>query len=76
MDPHLAKAVAIELAIRCVMKATNSTHKASLLEGMYAEATKGSSRRVGGFQASSRENNSMRPRPLPSIGARARAGII
>lgn len=76
MDPHLAKAVAIELAMRCVMKATNSTQKMAMLEGMYRDATRGSVQRVGGFQASSRENNPKAARRYPSTGARARAGEI
>ena len=76
MDPHLAKAVAIELAIRCVMKATNSTQKAAQLESMYKDATRGSTGRIGGHQVSSRENNAKRPRPLLSTGGAARAGSI
>lgn len=76
MDPHLAKAVAIELAMRCVMKATNSTQKMAMLEGMYRDATRGSVQRVGGFQTSSRENNAKRAMRYPSTGARARAGDI
>lgn len=76
MDPHLAKAVAIELGLRCVMKATNSTQKAGQLESMYKDATRGSSSRVGGHQASSRENNAKRPRALMSTGGAARAGSI
>jgi len=76
MDPHLAKAVAIELAMRCVMKATNSTQKMQMLEGMYRDATRGSVQRVGGFQTSSRENNAKAARRYPSTGARARAGSI
>lgn len=76
MDPHLAKAVAIELASRCVMKAANSIQKAEALEVMYQRATRGDGKRTGGHQASSRENNAKPPRRYPSTGEKARAGII
>lgn len=76
MDPHLAKAAAIELAIRCVMKATNSTQKMDMLETMYRKTTRGDVGRIGGHQVSSRENNAKPPRRYPSTGARARAGDI
>ena len=76
MDPHLAKAVAIELGIRCVMKAANSARKMAMLAEMYKGATKGDTSRIGGHQASSRENNAKAPRKYASTGARARAGDI
>lgn len=74
MSAHLAKAVAIELAIRCTGKLNNSTTKAQQLDTAYAEATKGSVRRVGGFQVDSRANRPLPQRQLPTTGQRARAG--
>ena len=75
MSPHMAKAVAIELAIRCCTKLANSTSKMQELQVMYAETTKGSTRRVGGFQVDSRANRDRRPMQQPSTGARNRAGF-
>jgi hypothetical protein len=74
MSPHLAKAIALELAIRCTGKLNNSTTKKTELENSYSEATKGSTRRVGGFQVDSRANRPLPARQLPSSGQRARAG--
>lgn len=76
MSAHMAKAVAIELAMRCCTKLTNSTSKMQQLQVDYAEATKGSARRVGGYQIDSRSNRPKPRRTLPSTGARARAGGI
>lgn len=76
MDPHLAKAVSIELAMRCVMKAANSRAKMSDLESLYEITTRGTVGRVGGHQASSRENNPQRARELPSRAELARHGVI
>lgn len=74
MSAHLAKAVALELAIRCTGKLKNSTTKKAELENSYAEATKGSTRRVGGYQVDSRANRPLPQRQLPTTGQRARAG--
>lgn len=74
MSAHLAKAVALELALRCTGKLNNSTTKKAELENSYAEATKGSVRRVGGYQVDSRANRPLPRRQLPTTGARARAG--
>lgn len=74
MTPHLAKACAIELAIRCCGKITNSTTKMAELRDAYAEATRGTTKRVGGHQVDTRQN---RPKPrvtLPSAGQVARFG--
>lgn len=76
MSAHMAKAVALELAIRCCTKLTNSTSKSQELKVDYAEATRGSARRVGGYQVDSRSNRPKPRRVLPSTGARARAGGI
>ena len=74
MSAHLAKAVALELALRCTGKLNNSTTKVQQLELAYAEATKGSTRRVGGYQVDSRANRPQQARQLPTTGQRARAG--
>lgn len=74
MSPHLAKAIALELAIRCCTSLTNSTSKMQELQIMYAEATRGTSRRVGGFQIDSRQNRPEPARQLPSRAEIARAG--
>lgn len=74
MSPHMAKAVALELAIRCEGKLANSTSKGQELAEKYFEATKGSTRRVGGFQVDSRANRDRRATERPSSGARNRAG--
>lgn len=74
MSAHCAKAVALELAIRCCTKLANSTSKMQELQVMYAEATKGSTRRVGGYQVDSRQNNQRIGRQPISRAARARAG--
>jgi len=76
MDPHLAKAISLELAIRCVNKANNSTSKLQVLEDEYKKATTGDNMRKGGFQLSSRENNAKPPRQSYSTGAKARAGLV
>lgn len=76
MDPHLAKAVAVELGIRCVMKAANSSSKLDLLERIYTRTTKGDTTRRGGFQINSVENNPKQAKRYPSLGARARAGDV
>lgn len=76
LTAHAAKAVALELAQRCVMKAANSTQKMEQLDVLYMRATKGDRRRTGGYQVDSRENRPKLPTAPPSTGARARAGDI
>lgn len=74
MSAHLAKAIALELAMRVCTKVTNSTSKMQELQRLYTDATRGTMSRVGGHQVDSREN---RPKPsviLPSTGQMARAG--
>lgn len=74
MSPHLAKAVAIELALRCEATITNSSSRAEKLRRDYAETTKGSAFRVGGFQVDTRSQNPKPQRKMATAGARARAG--
>lgn len=74
MTPHLAKAVAIELAIRCEGQVTNSTSRANRLAEDYRNATKGSAFRVGGFQVDSRSQNPKPQRKGPTAGHLARLG--
>lgn len=74
MSPHMAKAVALELAIRCEAPLVNSNSRAAVLDTRYAETTKGSTRRVGGYQVDSRSNRDKRPMQQPTSGARNRAG--
>lgn len=76
MDAHCAKAVSLELAIRCVNKARNSGELLDRLQAMYKGATSGDGIRKGGHQISSRENNQLPPRKYASTGGRARAGIL
>ncbi len=76
MDAHCAKAVSLELAIRCVNKARNSGELLDRLQAMYKGATSGDGIRKGGHQISSRENNQLPPRVYSSTGGRARAGIL
>jgi hypothetical protein len=74
MSPHLAKAVATELALRCEAPIRNSNALYEKLTMQYVDATKGSSRRRGGHQI---DTSASRPQPaksLPSPGTRARAG--
>lgn len=75
MSAHLAKAVSIELAMRCEAKITNSTSRAERLRRDYKEATKGSDFRIGGFQVDTRSQNPKPQRKQPTAGARARAGV-
>lgn len=60
MTAHLAKAVSIELAMRCEGKVSNSVSRGEKLRNDYKEATKGSSFRIGGFQVDTRSQN---PKP-------------
>jgi len=76
MDEHLAKAVALELAMRCVNKARASTELAQRLMAEYKSTTSGDGIRKGGHQIDSRENNAKLPRKMPSTGGRARAGLL
>ena len=76
MGPHLQKAVALELAERCIAKARNSGEALARIQDMYRKTTKGDQTRTGGYQISSRERNPKPPRDYPSTGARARAGEI
>lgn len=75
MSPHLALAIAIELASRCEGQVTNSVSRAQVLKDKYKDATKGSAFRIGGFQVDSRSQNPKPQRKLPTAGARARAGV-
>lgn len=75
MSPHLAKACALELAIRCHGKIKNSTQSLEQIRDMYAEATQGSTKRRGGFQIDTRQNRDLPAKNLPSYGMRARAGL-
>lgn len=75
MDSHLAKAIALELAMRCVNKARASGELSQRLAAEYKSTTSGDGIRKGGHQVDSRENNAKLPRAMPSTGGRARAGI-
>lgn len=74
MSAHLAKACALELAIRCHGKIKNSTQSLEQVRDMYAETCQGSTKRRGGYQVDTRSNRNLPPKNLPSTGARARAG--
>lgn len=74
MSPHLALAVAIELAIRCEPQILNSASRAQVLKDRYKDATKGSAFRVGGYQVDSRSQNPKPQRKGPTAGQLARAG--
>jgi hypothetical protein len=74
MSPHLAKAVAIELAIRCEGQVTNSTSRANKLKEDYKDATKGSAFRIGGYQVDSRSQNPKPQRKSMTAGQIARLG--
>jgi hypothetical protein len=74
MTAHLAKAVGIELAIRCEAQVTNSTSRGEKLRRDYQEATKGSSFRVGGYQVDSRSQNPKPQRKGLTAGQLARMG--
>lgn len=76
MSHHLAKACALELAIRCHGKIKNSTQSLEQVRDMYAEATQGSNKRRGGFQVDTRSNRNLPLSIPPSTGARARAGGV
>lgn len=76
MDEHLAKAVALELAMRCVNKARASGELAQRLMVDYKATTSGDGVRKGGHQIDSRENSPQKPRIYSSTGGRARAGIV
>lgn len=75
MTPHLAKAVALELAMRCEGKVKDSVSRGEKLRNDYKEATKGSAFRIGGFQVDTRSQNPKPQRKLPTKGQLARAGI-
>lgn len=74
MSPHMALAVAIDLAMRCEGRVSNSTSRQESLKRKYQDATKGSGMRVGGWQVDSRSQNPKPQRKQPTAGARARAG--
>ena len=74
MSPHLAKAVAIELAMRCEAAIANSTSKFEKLTVQYADTTRGSTRRVGGHQIDTRSSRPQPARARPSPGQVARSG--
>lgn len=74
MSPHLAKAVALELGIRCCNKVTNSTSKLQQLGELYAETTKGNVRRTGGHSIDTKQNRPAPRRTALSPGERARRG--
>lgn len=76
MSPHLFKACALELAIRCHGKLKNSTQSLEQVRDMYAETTQGSTKRRGGYQIDTRSNRNLPAKNLPSTGARARSGGI
>lgn len=75
MDPHLAFAIAIELAIRCCNKLANSSSKLEMLREMYSERTQGDGNRVGGHQIDSREGRSEPRRSPLGTSGNARHGI-
>jgi hypothetical protein len=75
MSAHMAKAVAIELALRCEGKITNSTSRAEKLARDYTITTKGSTGRVGGFQVDTRSQNPKPQRKMRTAGQQARAGV-
>lgn len=76
MDAHLAKAVALELAIRSANKARSSSELLDRLLLMYKQTTTGDGTRKGGQQIDSRSNHQLPARKYASTGARARAGIL
>lgn len=74
MSAHLAKACALELAMRCITKFRNSTTSMEQLRDLYSEATKGNTKRKGGMQVDAKQNRPKPRRVLPSPRMKARYG--
>jgi hypothetical protein len=74
MTPHLAKAVALELAMRCEAPIANSSSRGERLSRMYRETTTGADGRRGGFVIDTKANRPEQRRRLQTDLEAIRAG--